>query len=140
MLRFRSKKRRASVLMSVLVLCLLLAAGYALTAANIFTANGKAGDGTTVISGYTVASVAYTLSASDPTKIASWTITMAGGQGTVSTLYSRLTDVGGIGLPSAPGWVTCTPNNSAGPFTCTPAAGSQPGTAAAINIQIAASS
>jgi hypothetical protein len=139
MLKFRrSKRRRASVLTTVLVLCLLLGTGYALTAANVINGNGKAGDGTTVISGYTVQTVSYALNASDPTKIASWTITMASGEGNVATLYSRLLDQSSN--PLGPGWVACTPTNSAGPFTCTPAAGNQPGTAPAVNIQIAASS
>jgi hypothetical protein len=123
------------MLTTMLVLCLLLGSGYALTAGNVFNGNGKAGDGTTNISGYTISGVSYALNPADPTKIQSWTITFAAGSGTLGHVYSQLLN----GSTSLGGWVDC--GSGAGPsFTCTPGSGSQPATASANNIQIAAAS
>jgi hypothetical protein len=138
---WHSRKMRGVILV-VLAAAFFATGAYALTASNTFTANGgRAGDGSGPVTGYTISAVHYTLDANTPQVISSWqvTLTIAGG-GTVNTLYSRLLDSGGNALPAGSPWVACTPTNSTGPFTCTPAPANEPSTYQAMTIQVAASS
>ena len=70
---FNSRTFRSIV---ILIVALIFAStAYALAASNTFTDAGKAGDGTSAITGFTINAVSYNLQASDPTYVKSVDLT-----------------------------------------------------------------
>lgn len=114
---------------SIIILVLAVAAfGYA--AANVVPESG-AGDGTGTVSGYTITNIAYTLLASDPSKVQLLTLDVAATTGAGVATDVRITvDAGAT-------WITCT-----GPvvntWTCTFTALSEPSVSAISNLQVVA--
>ncbi len=136
----RWRSRRRTILLALLAALVTGSLSYAFTAANTFgtSQGGRAGDGGTSVTGYTISEVHYTLDSIRPQRIYSWEISLAT-PGTVRTVYSRILD--GSGSPiSGPndGWIPCSPQNSSGPFTCIPS--TQPTTYLARSVEVAASS
>lgn len=94
--------RNARLALAAVVVIVLATAAYAFTASNTVPAS-RAGDGAGTISGYTVSAVAYSLSASDPTRIDKTTFTLdAAATAPVkaklvssSTTYTDCTNTGG---------------------------------------------
>jgi hypothetical protein len=140
--RLRRIRRRHGVVLTVLVTVALTTLGFAFTATNTFGAGGggKAGDGTSGVSGYTIAGVSYTLNSSNPTLVQSWTITFSGTvPGAGASVYSRVLDGSGNGLPVGAannGWISC--SGSGATWTCTPGGSSQPPTASIANVEVSA--
>jgi len=81
MWRTRSRRRRRTAVIIAAAAALAFAA-YAFTAANVVP-DTKAGDGTGLITGYTVSNVAYTLDGADPANIESVAFTLDAAAGTV---------------------------------------------------------
>jgi hypothetical protein len=100
------RRKRYLVLVLVLAVC-VAAAMYGFTASNTVTAKA-AGDGSGSISGFAVSSVAYTLNASDPSKIDAVAFTIS--PATTSALKVKLEAAGSS-------WYSCT--NSSGSVSCT---------------------
>jgi hypothetical protein len=70
---FHSRTFRSIV---ILIVALAFAStAYALAASNTFTDSGKAGDGNSGITGFTISAVSYNLSASNPIYVASVDLT-----------------------------------------------------------------
>jgi hypothetical protein len=97
--------RRAIIAIAGLV-AILSVSGYAYTATNTVP-NESLGQGTNVISGYTVTSVAYNLNATNPSNLDSVSFTIAP---TTATSVK-------IQLAAAGTWYSCT--NTAGAVSCT---------------------
>jgi hypothetical protein len=100
------RKKRYLVLLLAIVAC-VAAAMYGFTASNTVTAKA-AGDGSGSISGFTVSSVAYTLNASDPSKIDAVAFSIS--PASTTTLKVKLES-------AASSWYSCT--NSSGSVSCT---------------------
>jgi hypothetical protein len=118
-------KRRAVVAAGALV-AVLSVTGYAFTATNTVPV-ATLGQGSSVISGYTVTSVAYGLNATTPTNLDSVTFTIAP---TTATSVK-------IQLVAAGPWYTCT--NAAGAVTCATITGGQATAATATTLNVVAS-
>jgi hypothetical protein len=101
-----SRKRRGRLLITIVVAGVLATATYAFTASNTVPAS-KAGDGSGVISGYTVTNVAYTLNATNPANLDSVGFTLDAAAGTVKI---KLVAAGST-------WFSCT-NPSGNTWTC----------------------
>ena len=101
-----SRKRRGRLLITIVVAGVLATATYAFTASNTVPAS-KAGDGSGVISGYTVTNVAYTLNATNPANLDSVGFTLDAAAGTVKI---KLVAAGST-------WFSCT-NPSGNNWTC----------------------
>jgi hypothetical protein len=109
-------------------------AGFALTQSNTFgaAAGGAAGSGAGAVAGYTVGTPSYTLLGSDPTKIQSFSFTLAGvtasttvKAGLVAGTYANSCSLGSISGGSAT-------------VTCTYSAGSEPTVVTATNLTVVA--
>lgn len=107
----RSYSRFLPALMLVLILA---AAAYAFAAANVVPETG-AGDGSGVISGYTVSNIHYNLNATNPSNIDSVQFTLAAtaGAGVPSSVQVQLNGGGS--------WYTC--SLATGTWTCPLGAG-----------------
>jgi hypothetical protein len=144
---FRNKMRRIrkrhGLLLVAVSTAVLTSGAIALTNSNTFGASqgGKAGDGTSPVSGYQIQTVSYQLNASDPTRIASWTITFQAGS-TPSSVFSRALDGQATPQPVPAGspWIQCSGTaGTVGPWTCTPVlATNQPPTASVMNVEVSA--
>jgi hypothetical protein len=118
-------KRRAVVAAGALV-AVLSVTGYAFTASNTVP-TATIGQGSSVISGYTVSSVAYGLNATTPTNLDSVTFTIAPAAATSVKIQ----------LVASGTWYTCT--NVAGAVTCPTIAGTQATAATATTLNVVAS-
>ncbi len=87
-----TKRRRRAVLALLLAIAAAIAA-YGFTATNSVPESG-AGDGTGVISGYTVSAISYALNSADPSKIDSVSFNLAAtaGAGTPTNVRAALSD------------------------------------------------
>ncbi len=83
-----------------LLVAALAGAGFSLTASNTVP-ESKGGEGAGVISGYNVASVHYTLNASDPSKVDSVSFSLDSAPVAGSTIKARIDSSGTT-------WYTCT--------------------------------
>ena len=106
----------------------MIAFGYA--AANVFPAESGAGDGTGIVSGYTITNVDYTLLTSDPSKLELLTLDVAATDSAGVADDVRITVDGST-------WIICT-GPSSNTWTCTFGAGSEPGVAAITSLQVVA--
>jgi hypothetical protein len=104
-----SRRRRRTVVVVLLAIAAAIAA-YGFTATNTVPGS-NAGDGSGVISGYTVSSIAYQLNSTDPSKIDGVTFSISPAAAT--QVRVQLVSSGGA-------WFTC--SNAAGSVTC-PASG-----------------
>ena len=91
----------------ILIALILTVATFAFAAANVMPATSSAGDGTTVISGYTVTNVNYILDATDPGLINTVTFT-------ISPVPPVTT--GDVKIQLNTTWITC--DFSASPVSC----------------------
>lgn len=93
---------------ALMVVLILAASAFAFAAANVVPETG-AGDGSEVISGYTVSNIHYNLDAANPANIDSVQFTLAptAGAGTPVTVRAQL---------NGAAWSTCTV--TAGTWTC----------------------
>ena len=89
---------------------LLLAMAFAATSTNAVPAT-RAGDGTGTISGYTIASVQYTLNATTPQNLDSVTVTL-----TTTPTAGSTKKLGLAGSTGSTTWYTC--SNSGATLTC----------------------
>ncbi len=141
--KLRRIRKRHGMLLVAITTAILTSGAIALTNSNTFGASqgGKAGDGSSGVSGYQVQTVSYTLNPSDPTRIQSWTITFQASS-TPSQVYSRALDNQATPQPVPAGspWVQCSGTaGTVGPWTCTPVlAANQPPTAAVLNVEVSA--
>jgi hypothetical protein len=105
-----SMKKRISLAAIIVIALVLTITTYAFAAANTMPASTNAGDGSTSISGYTIAAVTYTLDTTDPSKIKTVTFTVTPiGSGAAATSAS-------VQLVSAGSWFSCT--LASGTATC----------------------
>jgi hypothetical protein len=137
----RWRARRRTILLASVAALVTGSLSYAFTATNTFgtSQGGRAGDGSTAVTGYSITAVHYTLDEVRPQRIKSWEITLNNAPDRVHVVYSRILD--GSGSPiSGPndGWIPCSPQDATGPFTCIPS--TQPTTYLAMTIEVAASS
>ena len=95
-------KNRYRILALVIMTIILGAATFGFAGANSVPA-GEAGEGSGVISGYTVTNVVYTQDSGDPTAFTTVTFTL---NAAASDVYAGLEDVGGID------WDTCATTNA----------------------------
>ena len=98
---------RPRTLIALMLVLILAAAIYGFAAANTVPAS-TAGDGSGVISGYTISGIAYTLNASNPGNIDTVTFTIA--PTAAGTVRIKLVNAGST-------WYNCT--NTAGAVSCT---------------------
>lgn len=121
-MRRRTRRNQSRLLGIVLMLAVVLGGAYALTQTNTFSSaqGGVAGSGSGGVTGYTVGTPSYTLLASDPTKIASFSFSLATvtasttvKAGVVTGVYANSCSVGAIVAGSAT--VTCSYNSGSEP-------------------------
>lgn len=125
MKRFNRRRRLAAV---SLVALGVAASAYAFTASNTVPAS-SAGIGSGTISGYTVSGVAYTLNASDPSRIAA----------VAFTLDAAATQVQAKVVSSSATYQACTVSGGTN-VTCTFPAASQPTVLSADQLSVVATS
>lgn len=106
----------------------VIAYGYA--AANVVPESG-AGDGSGVISGYTVSNIDYTLLVADPSKVASVSLDVA------ATSGAGAPDEVHITVDSGTTWVSCT-GPATNTWTCAFTASSEPSVTAIESLQVVA--
>lgn len=118
--RRNGQRRKWAILLAVLVIG---GGAYAFTQSNTFSASqgGVAGSGSGNIAGYTVGPPSYTLLASDPTKIQSFSFTLSTvtasttvKAGVVNGQYANTCSLGAIVAGSAT--VTCSYNSGSEPL------------------------
>jgi hypothetical protein len=130
------KKRTLGVrrLVGLLVLAAALGGGsYAFTANNSFGAGqNAAGQGSGTVSGYTVGAPAYTLLASDPSKIQSFQFSLSGGVAATTVVKASL--VSGTWIGCSLGGVSA----GAGTATCSYGSGSEPSVSSVSNLNVVA--
>jgi hypothetical protein len=139
MRRLRRRERRRFLLFSMVLVLISGGAGYALTATNTITSGGSAGDGAGVVSGYTIASVTWTLNSTNPDKIDKWSFSDASpapGAGAGVQVYSRTENANVNTLIGGLLWVPCT--HAASTWTCDPGAANEPPTNTATSVRIIA--
>jgi hypothetical protein len=100
--------KRIKILFVVVVVLVLAAATYAFAAANTVPPS-KAGDGSGVVSGYTVSAIHYALNGTNPTTIDTVTFTLDTAPVAGSTIKIKLIAAGST-------WFTCT--NAGTAVTC----------------------
>ena len=101
--------RNFKVLLVVLVIIVIAGSAYAFAGANTVTAPTKAGEGSAVVSGYTITDVVYAFNATDPTKIDTVTLTTSA---LATVVKVKLVAEGGT-------WYACTDTATEGlSWTC----------------------
>ena len=101
--------KRIKILFVVMLVLVLAAATNAFAAANTVPTS-KAGDGSGVVSGYTVSAIHYALNATNPTTIDTVTFTLDSAPAAGSTIKIKLVSAGTT-------WYSCTNTTTA--VTCT---------------------
>jgi hypothetical protein len=114
---------RRMLLPLAVVLAAFAVGGAVFTAANTLPV-GSAGEGSSVVSGFTITSVAYTLNAVDPRDVDAVTYTATADNGSLLAVLTNIEsrfDASGI-------WYTCTRSGGAAPahdISCDTTAGTQ---------------
>jgi predicted ribosomally synthesized peptide with SipW-like signal peptide len=101
----RFNRKRRVVLAALLALIVAVTAG-AFTATNTFSGPNRAGDGTGVISGYTVSNIHYTIDNADPSRMTAVQFDL---DTTAADVRARVDNNA---------WTTCT-NTAANTWSCT---------------------
>jgi len=133
-MRRRTRRTRSRLFGVALLLVVCFGGAYALTQTNTFSSaqGGVAGSGSGSVSGYTVGAPSYTLLASDPTKLASFSFSLSTvtasttvKAGVVTGVYANTCSVGAIVAGSAT-------------VTCSYSSGSEPAVASATSLTVVA--
>jgi hypothetical protein len=98
-----SRTRKLTAIIAIAVILLVACSAYAFTASNTVP-DSSAGDGTSVVSGYTISNIAYTLNGTTPTNIDALTFDID--PVTAGTTKAKLDG----------NWYDCT--NTAGSISC----------------------
>ena len=102
--------KRISLAAVIIIALVLTITTYAFAASNTMPTVTSAGDGATVISGYTIGTPSYTLGSSDPSTITSVSFTIAPLSGTTAPATTK------VQLVDGGSWFDCTVDS--GTATC----------------------